>query len=124
MYVLQEIAEKFKTMSGSTVQAIATLKRSDGSVAHIATDDHCYVLYIQLSTDWDRFSFATHWPKEVVDAAYMLRTSLDPVIKCTAQVKFTPASEVKDEPVSPTEPKIENKEVLTMVDGLVTRQRE
>ena len=41
--------KKFQTEYGNEIESVVTLKSESGQMCHIVEDDHCYVLYNQLS---------------------------------------------------------------------------
>lgn len=41
--------KKFQTEHGNEIESVVTLKSGSGQMCHIVEDDHCYVLYNQLS---------------------------------------------------------------------------
>jgi hypothetical protein len=57
---------------GELIHAVATLKDGCGGVAHIYTDDHCYVLAV--GGENQDFYPAWHWFPEAVDALKLLPT--------------------------------------------------
>lgn len=67
MYQLQKNPDKEAiTNNGSKISPIATLKDEYGGISHIATDDHCYVLF---NGSADRpFASVKHWYREAVEA--------------------------------------------------------
>lgn len=40
---------KFQTENGNEIESVITLQSGSGQMCHIVEDDHCYVLYNQLS---------------------------------------------------------------------------
>lgn len=113
MFVIQDQPKQFQTVTGVKVQAIATLK-DNGCTIHLAADDQSYVLFVETSNDMCRMIY--HWPAEVVailpsvtlsDGTQVGWDEPKSTVKCTAQVKFTPAAEIITESDNPTEPKIE-----------------
>ena len=41
--------KKFQTKYGNEIESVVTLRSGSGQMCHIVEDDHCYVLYNQLS---------------------------------------------------------------------------
>lgn len=76
MYVLQEKPDKEAvTENGSKIFPVATLKDEYGGISHIATDDHCYVLFNgsqKSEGHGEIFVAVKHWYKEAVEALKLL----------------------------------------------------
>lgn len=68
MYVLQDKPDEEATLENDVkFEPKATLKDEYGGIVHIATDDHCYVLYKRYMSD-GKCRGITHWFKEAVEA--------------------------------------------------------
>jgi len=67
MYILQEKPEKVSKELLGGCQPLATLRSKYGGVAHIISDDHCYVLMLD-NTSGHGFVSVKHWFKEAVKA--------------------------------------------------------
>jgi len=66
MYVLQKKPDKEARTKTGLLEPIATLKNEYGQIFHIATDDHCFVLYSKQSDT--TCVPVTHWFREAVEA--------------------------------------------------------
>ena len=68
--------------NGANIEPIATLKDEYGGVAHIGTDDHCYMLYLErteaLTSDSDEVTFCKPTPYIFREAFNILKTLPEP----------------------------------------------
>jgi len=71
MYVLQDKPGKFYLHASDDREAhhaVATLKDGHGGIAHIYTDDHCYVLALASENAWPQVARPSyHWFPEAVE---------------------------------------------------------